>query len=608
MISFYSKKIQKVISWKKIPGSETLKDEKEMLKRFAEIIAEEKPDMITGYFSDGFDLPYIAERAKELKVKLDIGQDNSEIEIRNDSAMINGIPHIDLLKFIRRTMSQTLETNTYSLDDVSLEILNEQKLDVDITELPRSWDEDNQKVLKQFVKYNLKDSELTHRLFEKIFPNLQAMVNITGLMPYDVNRMGFSQFVEWHIIRNTKKYNELALRKPKHNEIETRQSTRIQGAYVAEPKPGLYDDIVVFDFTSLYPSIITTHNLSLDSYKQSPKSEKNVNPDDKNIWFSDKKGFITHILENLIMMRSELKKKAKAKKDVLLDAKVGMLKILVNSFYGYLGFYGARWYCLESAATTTAFSRHYIKDVIKKTEKEGYDVIYSDTDSVFFTLGKKTKESSKKFLNKLNKDLPGIMELDYEGYFPRGIFVSAKSGIGGAKKRYTLLKEKGGMKIVGFELVRRNTSPITKRVQGEILKLILEKNNPKKALEYVQKTLENLKNKKILNEELIISTRITKELKHYTATGPNVAIALKMQDKGIKVGAGTLVKYIVKEGPGMVRDKAELPEDMKGGDYDAEYYINHQILPAVEQILKVCGYEKDTILGKGTQTGLSKFF
>ena len=87
-------------------------------------------------------------------------------------------------------------------------------------------------------------------------------------------------------------------------------------------------------------------------------------------------------------------------KFAILDARQNSLKLLANSFYGYLGFFAARWYSIECAQATTAFGRYYIKDVIAKAEESGFKVIYGDTDSLFTTLGDKTKETKPEIIVK----------------------------------------------------------------------------------------------------------------------------------------------------------------------------------------------------------------
>ncbi|MEK6853012.1 MAG: DNA polymerase domain-containing protein, partial [Nanoarchaeota archaeon] len=88
-------------------------------------------------------------------------------------------------------------------------------------------------------------------------------------------------------------------------------------------------------------------------------------------------------------------------------------------------------------------------------------------------------------------------------------------------------------------------------------------------------------------------------LETYDAIGPHVLIAKKMLEKGIPVRAGSLIEYIIAESQGKkgpIRDKAKLPEEMQDKEYDSDYYIRHQILPAVENIFSVFGISEDEIL------------
>ena len=275
-----------------------------------------------------------------------------------------------------------------------------------MAKLGPAWDVHDKKLLKEFADYNLQDTDLTHRLFERLYPNLEEMVKIVGLMPYDVNRMAFSQLVEWFIIKQTKEFNEVILNKPVSQEVTGRKLERLKGAFVFKPTPGLYKDLVVFDFMSLYPTIITSHNLSLSSLRTGKKTY--VNPDNQEIWFGDKPGFVATILERIITTRMKLKRELRKNPgDAMLKARIATLKLLANSFYGYLGFYAARWYCFECAETTTAFGRHYIQKVIKQCGENGFKVVYSDTDSIFISLGKKKQDDAHSFVEKINEKMPG---------------------------------------------------------------------------------------------------------------------------------------------------------------------------------------------------------
>ncbi|MDP6648258.1 MAG: DNA polymerase domain-containing protein, partial [Candidatus Woesearchaeota archaeon] len=529
------------------------------------------------------------------------------------TAQIMGITHLDIFKFIRKIISGTLKTETYNLNAVASELLGEKKHDVDLNELSKAWD--NETELKEFCEYNLNDARLSYNLAEKLMPAISEMVKITGLTIYDVNRMGFSQLVEWYLLRQAPNFNEIAPNKPSNDEIMKRRLQTYKGAFVFEPKPGLYDNIVVFDYRSLYPTIVGSHNISPGTINcDCCAEEAKLVPleDNKKIWFCNKKkGFIPTLIEDLITRRTRIKEIIKDQIDekfAILDARQNSLKLLANSFYGYLGFFAARWYSLECAQATTAFGRHYIKEVIEKAQKSGFRVLYSDTDSVFLTLDEKTKQDAETFSEKINQELPGLMELEFEGFYPSGIFVSAKVGAYGAKKKYALLDENGMLKIKGFESVRRNWSMIAKEVQEKVLEIILKERDNKKALEYVKKTIDDLRNKKIPLEKVVIHTQLQKEISEYDSRGPHVAVAQRLKNQGVNVGPGSMIRFVVLQGSDIIRNRSKLPEEVKENNYDADYYINNQVVPAVERIFNVLGYTKEDLLETKEQTKLEGYF
>src|SRR3989344_1351228 len=624
MIALRGKDYQKVISWKKFNHDldylEIVADEAAMLERFKEIIHEQQPDILTGYFSDGFDLPYIKARADKHNVRLDLGLDHSDMVVisktgsRSGQAAIKGILHLDVLKFIKNIFGKNLKTDSYSLDNVSRELLNHQKHEVNLDELSTVWDSRPEE-LGKFCAYNLHDAYLTYELCRKLLPDMIEFTTITGVPTFDVIRMRFSRLVDSYIMKRSMEYGVLAPNKPGNEEISQRMDESIQGGYVYQPTPGLYQDVVVFDFRSLYPTIITAHNISPEAFRCSCCSSNTV-PGKQQYWFCRReKRFISSVLENLIIKRVEVKnliKEAKIskKKDEdtkLLEARSYALKILANSFYGYLGFYGARWYCLECAASTTAYARNYIKETIKKAESKSFKVIYADTDSCFMLLGNQNISRAMEFMNEVNFDLPGHMELDFEGYYPRGLFVAAKGSEKGAKKRYALISDKGKLKITGFETVRRNSSQIAKEIQKEVLKLVLT-GKIEEAVKFVRDQIKELQTGKISNTKMILKTQITRELESYTSIGPHVAVARQLVQRGERIVSGMVMEYIIVKGTGLLRERARIVADVKEGEYDPEYYLQNQILPAVSGIFAVLGYSEESLFGDSSQTGLGKFF
>jgi len=623
MIALYGKNFKKVITWKRFKDAEHyvefVESEAELIEKFKDAVEQYKPDILTGYYSDGFDLPYIHERARKYKVKLDLGMDYSELDITktraNTKARIMGIVHIDVFKFVRKIVSSSLETDVYSLNSVSEELLGEKKVDVDMDKLHDVWD-NHPEELGEYCKYNLKDSILAHKLCVKILPNLIELVKIVGLTLFDVNRMSYSQLVESYLIKEAQGFNELIPNRPSHEDIRNRLRQTYQGGFVFEPKPGLYKDIAIFDYRSLYPTIMSAHNISPETlYCECCKGEsagKKVKDDQGEYYFCKKtKGFLSSMIKDIITRRMRVKeiiKNAKEKDRFFLEARSYGLKILANAFYGYMGFYAARWYSIECARATTAYGRDYIHKVIDKAEEEKFKVIYSDTDSIFLLLEENKMEDVHKFIEKINKDLPDLMELEYEGMYPSGIFVSAKMGDAGAKKKYAVLDDKGVVKVKGFESIRRNWSPIAKEVQTEILKMILKENDVEKAVDYVVGIISELEKGSIDNEKVIISTQIQKEIEDYDSKGPHVKAAIRMKNKGITVRPGTAVQYIVVKGEGIIGDRVRLVEEVEPGKYDDEYYIKNQVVPAVESIFNVLDIDVKELTADKNQSKLEGFF
>ncbi|MBI4151181.1 ribonuclease H-like domain-containing protein [Candidatus Woesearchaeota archaeon] len=613
MIAFWGKNVRKVLTWKRFETAdpvEFLPTEADMLQRFKEIVGELKPDILAGYYSDGFDLPFIIKRAKKYKIPMDFSLDGSEVKVEGktqSTVKIAGIVHVDMLKFIRKIIGRSMQTDVFTLDAVAKELLGEGKAVVDLDSLPRAWDANQG--LAEYAAYNLQDTKLTYHLCEKILPNMMEFVKLIGVPLWDINRMSFSQLVEWYIIKQASIAHEVVMNRPGYQQQMGRMTARFKGALVYEPTPGLYDDIVVFDYRSLYPSIIASHNISPGMLNCAccPDAPKVPFADAEMRFCVKRKGFLSFIIEDIITHRARIKELLKKEKDVLLSARSEALKVLANAFYGYLGFAPARWYSFECGQSVTAYGRHYITDVIEQAKKGGFIVLYSDTDSIFLLLGKKTKEDAVRFVEHINKSLPGLMELDYEGFYPRALFVATKGSDAGAKKKYALIDKKGVLKIRGFETVRRNTSFIAKDAQREVLQIILGEGDAQKAAAHVKQIVADLKTNRIPLAKVVIWTQLTKDVSEYGSISPHVAAAKRLADRGTPAKAGEMIKYVVMKGTGKIRDRVKLEDEAKQEEYDGDYYIEHQVIPVVEKIFEVLGISVDELEKKGQQKTLGGF-
>ncbi|MEK6906970.1 MAG: DNA-directed DNA polymerase [Nanoarchaeota archaeon] len=614
MIGLRGKNIKKVITWKKFKAPnyvEFVDSESEMIERFIREVKDYKPDCIVGYFSDGFDLPYIKARADKYKINLDLGLDNSLVSFKRglgeSTARIKGILHLDILKFIKKIMAGSLQLDSYSLNVVAQELLHEKKKEINIDNIMKAWDD--VKDLEKYCEYNLQDTELTLKIFDKIFPNMAELVKLIGVSMFDICRMSYGQLVENYLLKKAKEFNEIVPQRPSHGNIEQRMGTTYQGAFVMEPKIGFYENVVFLDFMSLYPSIIVAKNIDPGTFNKIKKGYKSPEITEHgkkfNYYFDSKKeGFIPKVVKDLIVRRNRVKEILKKERNPLLEARSYALKTVANSSYGMLAFFGARYYCRECASSIAAFGREYIQETIRKAQQEGFKVIYSDTDSLAIALKNKNKKTAFEFLKKINDELPSLMELEFEGYYPRGIFVSKKSETSGAKKKYALIDEDNELIITGFETVRKDWSLIARETQLNVLKMILKEGKYENALKYVRKVIKDVIERKISLDKMIIREQLKMPLESYKQIGPHVAVARKMKAKGYDVSPGATVYYIVSNEKGMIRDKAKIPNECK--DYDITYYIENQIIPSVEKIFEVFGIKKEQLLVK-EQKSLGEF-
>lgn len=613
MIGLTGENFKKVLTWKgKSEKSyvEIFKSEEEMIKSFVDYVKSYSPDILTGYFSDGFDLPYLRARAEKNGIKLSLGIDSSQPTFsrgRLMTAKIKGIVHIDLFRFIRVVYSQYLQSETLGLDEVAHELLGERKSDWEHVHSSKihgdKWDE--------YFEYNLRDSTLTYKLAEKLWPDLLEFTRIIQEPLFDISRDSMSNLVESYIIHNTEKFNEIIEKRPLHGEIGERlEEEKYEGAYVLQPIPGLYENLVFFDFTSMYGSVIVTFNLSKSTFLD--KKAKDLIEVDigKKVYFSKKLGFFPEMLKDIIEKRKKYKEEYSKNPNPILKARSNAFKLLTNAAYGYQGFFGARYYCREAAASTAALARKIIKETIKDIEKKGYKVIYGDTDSLCFLQGNHSKKDILNLLEEINNALPGIMELDLEDFYKRGIWVTKRTGELGAKKKYALIDENNNMKVRGFETVRRDWCNLARETQNKVLELILKNGNEKKALDYLKEVVKKIKSRDIDLKKLIIRTQLKKSIEDYKAVSPHVSIARKMQEKGLPVNIGTLIEYYIAEPKGdikksLVRERAKIPDEK--GKYDIEYYLKSQILPAVENIFDVLKINVNELLDGKKQKSLGEF-
>jgi len=474
-------------------------DEVHLLTSFLAYWRKNLPEVITGWNSQMYDIPYLAGRInrvlgeksmKDLSPWGLVSQDEVYISGRkNITYDIGGVTQLDYLDLYKRFTYTNQES--YRLDYIANYELGEKKLDHNEYDTFREfytkdWD--------KFVRYNIIDVQLVDKLEDKL-----KLIELAITMAFDAK----VNFIDIHyqvrmwdtIIYNYLKKQNIVIPPKKR----TSKSQKYAGAYVKEPKPGKYDWVVSFDLNSLYPHLIMQYNISPETLKDDKHPTATVDRILKEeidfqlhkdsavcangaMYRTDIRGFLPEIMEKIYTERTVYKKKMLAAKQKYEDTKDPKLvkdiatfnniqmarKIQLNSAYGAIGNEYFRYYKLENAEAITLsgqVSIRWIEDrmnnylnKILKTKDEDY-VIAVDTDSIYLHLGplveviykerEKTTEGVVGFLNK-------ICEMEFEKYisssyealanyvnaYEQKMFMKreniADRGIWTAKKRYIL--------------------------------------------------------------------------------------------------------------------------------------------------------------------------
>ena len=472
------------------------KDEYTLLKTFLEWWEENCPDVITGWNSNLFDMPYLITRTERIlgegehKRFSPFGLVNKRpIRFANREMTafeITGVAQLDYLDLYKKFTYVTRES--YKLDFIAEVELGKNKLESGFDTFKEFYDND----WNRFVEYNIIDTVIVDELEDKM-----QLIQLALTMAYDA-KCNFGDVFSPVRIWDSLIYNYLWEKKIVVGQGGGRKDRQIEGAYVQEPVPGSYEWVSSFDATSLYPSIIMQYNMSpetivpgfnydvkvddqLDRYKLDKLVEKNyAMAGNGSCYTREKKGFMPELVQTFFNDRLRYKKlmQESQKKFQETGAKVYQneiakynnfqmaRKIQLNSLYGAMANQYFRFYDDRIAEGITMSGQLVIRDTAKAldkymnkvcgTEDEVYS-FYSDTDSCYVTCQKMVdeffpnKETDKvvELLDKIGTDKiePAIAQAmaslakytnAYENKIDFKREVIADKGVFVAKKRYAL--------------------------------------------------------------------------------------------------------------------------------------------------------------------------
>ena len=376
---------------------------------------------------------------------------------------------------------------------------------------------------------------------------------------------------------------------------DARVSRHQAGGHVFEPVTGVHDNVWVFDFKSLYPSVIRTFNIDPLGYVRQPGTVEDAVAVAEEAAFERGEAILPAMLDRLFPQREAAKRNGDA---VASQA----IKILMNSFYGVLGTPACRFHNVAIANAITGMGRHLLQWSRDWFEERGYTVLYGDTDSVFVRSGltvEAARQAGPRLVAELNETVAGYiagkwrvasrLEMEFEKLYVKLFLPSVRHGGAGARKRYAgLIDGRSEVDFVGMEVVRRDWTDLAKDVQRELYGRLF---NDEPVADYLEGVAAALRQGE-LDDKLIYRKGLRKRPAEYTAnTPPHVAAARKSSE------SGRVVTYVMTTaGPE--------PLDALRNEPDREHYLDKQVRPVAAPVLTVLGLDFDKVVGDDKQLSL----
>ncbi len=552
--------------------------EREILEQFARVVAEDDPDVITGYNIGGYDLPLLEERAKAVHLReLALGREGSAPRVMGDRLWkVTGRVVADAWWSARRELRPKQE----SLQFVARTLLGDSKLDVDRRNIDREWAADRERVME----YCEHDADLALRIVQRL-RTLEKAADLATVarLPLEEGLNGrTSLFIDAMLIPRA---DASGVGVPP-NHFAGREAP-IEGGYVHAIRPGIYRWVVVLDFKSMYPSIIIARNLcfttlSPDGTTVAPSGARFLAPEVR-------RGLIPAILADLLADRARFRDEARSADTPELrtyyDGLQNAVKVLMNSFYGVLASSFYRFTNKEIGAAITAFAREAITSIIKELEADGNEVVYSDTDSVFVRSPEPTLEGARAFGERIAKRFTheGVtfeFQSVYEAFFSHG-----------AKKRYVgrTAWPQEELVVRGYETRRTDAFDYQQDALLEVFELVL-KGDTEGAVRRARELVQAVRARQVEPARLVIARTVRAEGEYNESTRdalPFLRVYRKLREEGYDVIPGMKVAWIVtdsRKSPQQIEPWVE--ERPFTAEPDWEYYADRlaQTLARVTEV------------------------
>lgn len=585
--------------------------EKTLMKKFLKMI--EGYDIILGWNSKGFDVPYLKSRMRKVGLKY-------EKEIYK---AWYDVAHYDLLARMRHAYRFDSQLKKFDLNYISNHFLGHGKIEHKGQRIIDLYHKDP----KLLRKYNIEDTILVKEIDEKLGVS-DMMIKQSSWCGVPPAHFGLYSIIDAYILKTAHgigQFCRTSVRALEERDVDNVRGNEnpddtsddeagYMGAIVLDPIIGRYDKVYTFDYKSLYPSMMRTSNIGYDSMLYKPEDGCIINPGTLNnlrktgivkpTYFTKTPSVINLAITELLKKRTEYKDlKLKMIEEgtnygpewdrVYSDEVV--VKELSNSTYGIMGLRYGRYFSVDVAESITLFGQWCIEFAKQHFNSIGYEVIYGDTDSVFVnTNGRELdiEEELEIYHRRLKKELKEVynidecyIQLDFDKEYNGFILIAKKTYVGRVINQEG--KKVNALYGRGVDFIKKNIFGFARKKQIELIEWMLkEEPDIDEVKKWMHDTRKEYMETDFSIEELTLIHKVGKSLDNYKGTPPvHIRVARELSKKIGAVHKGTEIEFIITSAPDGKPVEGILASDFTG-EYDKDYYWDHKTLPTLYRIIQ----------------------
>lgn len=597
-----------VVTPRTLAGVHGHRDEAGLVRALVARLRALDPDVLLGWNVIDFDLRVLAARCDALGIPAEIGRVPGAIAFQEDRgftrqarALVPGRMVLDGIALVR----DAVKLEDYRLETVAQAVLGRGK------RLDREAPDAAQEILRlhredpaALAAYNREDARLALEIVEK-----------EGLLALTIERSLLSGMQLDRVGASIASFDLLYLPELRRRGFVAPSvaaaadaGAGVRGGALLDPVTGFHANVAVFDFKSLYPSLIRSFDLDPLAHALAARDPQahalaageeaeTIVEAPNGARFLHGAGILPRLVERLAAARAAARERG--------DAHAAQaIKIMLNALFGVLGAPSCRFFDPAIANAITSFGQQTLRWTRDAFVELGLRVLYGDTDSVFVQIDAGApvealrERAEHRIATRIRQEyrVEPHLELELECVYERLFLPRLRGGRGASHKRYAGL-ENGRLVVVGLEAVRRDWPAVAGRLQeGMLLRAFRDEPVAPFVAAFVAEVLEGAR-----DAELVYAKRVRKaSLDRYTeATPPHVAAARKLAERGLRVGP--VVRYVAtSNGPEPVLPGRPLPEGI-----DRRHYVEHVLRGVAEAILIERGESFDDAIGRPKPKQLS---